>query len=870
MANFLEQWVMKVLKPHFTEESPGQLFGMGSKPPSIRRLQELLKTHRLGDLLPYESFDDEFELFYNTDSYGFAIEVSVAVGITNETLEVLSGLFGGDGFEKDTVIQYCMYASPDVLPAMTNWANSFVSDEKDEFDPERNSNIFRHISRKRIDHLLSGNWRSLSSETSMMTRDFRSFLTFQKPYPEGKLDNVQVLQKQKMVSQRNTMSSIIKTAGLSSRVIDPSDLVDLLDTMINAQNVKRTRKEYDEDIPIKDQVVNKDNLLLVGRDDLYMNNPDRETNISMFGVDKFPSGWAGWGNGELIGSLYEDARRISCPFLITMTLRYPDQLDQVGNAKMKHQRAVQMSESPIAKSVTSWHDKRAEWQYVTRKLDEGFSTVMINYQIVLFTKNDNKEVCERELMATYKANKWVLYKQRFILLPAFIMALPLGASQTYVEFAAQKKMFKTGLSWTATNLAPFIAEWKGTHNPLQLLSGYRGQLINFNPWDNLEGNFNIAVAARPGAGKSVFIQDLLLSVLAQGGRAWVFDRGRSFEQLCKLLSLYYSTQFLVFDGSERVSLNPFTNVRSWEGDKDTGSERIMILTLLIQMAVRDGESLPAERQTWLDIALADAWNRKGTDAEVTDVYDILYESDDVRYKDLADAIQPFTRQGIFGHYFSGPSTIDLSDDFVVLEMKELDDKPQLQTIVLLILMMRVNQTMYSSVRQNRKQVCCIDEAWKLLSYGNAADFVNEGYRTVRKYGGSFISITQGIADYYKSPTIQACLDSSDFTLLLAQKDDSIKQLANIDRLPGGKESIKLIRKLRMVKGLYSSCAIISPQGLSVARLIVDTFSEMLFTTNNTEVAERQNLMSQGMTLIEALEYLEKYRQQEQELIERHG
>ncbi len=862
MANALEQWVMNFFRPHFVEESPGVIYQSGGKPPSTRRLEELLKTHSLADLLPYDSFDEDCDIFFNDDSYGFILELNTMVGMNAETVEILSGLFSGDNIEKDTVIQHCLYASPDVLPSMTNWSNSFITDPVADEDSDRNANIFRQISRRRIDHLMSGNWQSLSHETSMMTRDFRSFLTFQRPYPDGKVGNIGLMDRKKMQSQQSRMKSIIKTAGLSSRLMNPAELLDLLDTIINAKSARRDRRSYDEDRRIKDQVVAKDNLLLVGRDDLYMHNPDKETHISIYGVDKFPASWAAWGNGELIGSLYEDARRISCPFLITLTLRYPDQLDQVGNAKLKHQRAVQMSESPIAKSVTSWHDKRNEWEFVTRKLDEGFNTVMINYQVVLFTNDDNKDTCERELIATYKANKWELHKQRFVLLPAFIMALPLGASQTYVNFAASKKLFKTALSWTATNLAPFIAEWKGTRNPLQLLTGYRGQVTHFNPWDNDEGNYNVAVAARSGAGKSVFIQDFILSVLGQGGRAWVFDRGRSFEQLCNLLSLHYSTQFLVFDGSEQVSLNPFTNVRHWEGDGDSGSERIMIHNLLVQMATREGETLPAERQTWLDVALNEAWESKGNDCEITDVYQILHSHEDVRSRDLADAIQPFTRDGLYGHYFAGPSNIDLSDDFVVLEMKELDGMPQLQTIVLLILMMRIEQTMYSRDREVRKQVVCIDEAWKLLSYGNAAEFVVEGYRTVRKYGGAMVTITQGINDYYKSPTTQACLENSDWTLLLAQKDESIKQLSNSDRLPGGKESIKLIRKLRMVKGLYSACAIISPQGLTVARLIIDKFSEMLFTTNAIEVAERQALMKQGYSLNEALEQMEQNRREE--------
>ena len=876
MPNAIEAFVMKAFAPLFREESPGRLYLRGARTPSIKRLASLFETHRLSDLLPYEAYDEDHGLFFNSDTYGFALEISTAVGLDDNTLGILSGIFNNDSFGKDTIIQHCLYASPDVMPILSRWGNTFYKDagKNDGVTRPRNSNIFRTIARRRAGMFIGANWHSMSPHHSLVARDFRSFLTVQFPYPEGNRKNVNKLMRSKAVSNRDDVKAILKTAGLASKNLDASALVDLIDTMLNVKPIKRERRRYDEDELLRSQMVCADTGLLVGRDDLFLKTPKSKTHVSIFGVDKYPERWAGWQNGELIGSLFEEARRISTPFLVTMTLTIPDQLEQLSQAKIKQLRSVKMSESQIAKAVPSWHQKRDEWNFVVNKMEEGHSNVQVNYQVVLFTTDENKERAENELESTYKANGWNLHKQQFTLLPAFLMSLPLGASQQYTHFARRVKMFKTMPSWSTVNISPWIGEWKGSPNPLQLLCGPRGQLMNFNPWDN-DGNFNVAVAARPGAGKSVFIQDLVLSILGQGGRSWVFDRGRSFEPLCRLLGEYFSTQFLVFDGSEHVSLNPFTNVRVWDSEnpskhdadvpdevrKQSGSERVMIHNLLMQMAVRDSQPLPAERQTWLEVALSHAWEAKGRDTEITDIYDILHADEDVRKRDLADAIQPFTRDGIYGHYFRGPSTIDLSHDFVVLEMKELDDRPHLQTIVLLMLVLRIEQTMYSADRNRRKQACIIDEAWKLLRHGDAATFVEEGYRTARKYGSAFISITQGINDFYGNPTTQACLENSDWTVLLAQKDESIKQLSKSDRLPGGQESINIIRHLKTVKGAFSECAIISPQGLTPARLIIDKFSEMLFTTNNDDVVERQALQQQGLSLVEALEQLAANREQ---------
>ncbi len=334
MPNALENLVIKAFKPFFTEESPGHLYQLGAKPPSVRRLEQMLRTHRLADLLPHEVYDDEYGLFINSDSYGFAIEMTTAVGLGESTLDVLAGLFTGDNIERDTVIQYILYASPDVMPQLTRWANEVHADttdpDHDDKRPRRNQNVFRRMARARVDHMLRGNWRSLSSQTSMMTRDFRAFITFQRPLPEGKAEQLSALMKHKMQSRAAQILSTITTAGLQGRVMDAAQLVNLLDTIINARNIRRDTRRYEDNELVREQAVAKDNLLLVGRDDLYMNNPDRETHLSIFGVETYDKYWAGWNNGELIGSLYEDALRISTPFLISVTVRCPDPLEQAG------------------------------------------------------------------------------------------------------------------------------------------------------------------------------------------------------------------------------------------------------------------------------------------------------------------------------------------------------------------------------------------------------------------------------------------------------------------------------------------------------------------------------------------------------------
>lgn len=77
---------------------------------------------------------------------------------------------------------------------------------------------------------------------------------------------------------------------------------------------------------------------------------------------------------------------------------------------------------------------------------------------------------------------------------------------------------RTFLTWSCINTAPVIAEWKGTGTPLLMLLGRRGQIMHIDPFDNKKGNFNVAVAAASGAGKSFFTQEMVTSLLGTGGR----------------------------------------------------------------------------------------------------------------------------------------------------------------------------------------------------------------------------------------------------------------------------------------------------------------------------------------------------------------
>lgn len=70
------------------------------------------------------------------------------------------------------------------------------------------------------------------------------------------------------------------------------------------------------------------------------------------------------------------------------------------------------------------------------------------------------------------------------------------------------------------------------------------------------GNFNLCIARVPCSGKSVFMQELMLSILGVSGKAFMLDYGRSFKRTCLLLGGSY----IEFDVKNLTSINPFSEV----------------------------------------------------------------------------------------------------------------------------------------------------------------------------------------------------------------------------------------------------------------------------------------------------------------------
>ncbi len=141
-------------------------------------------------------------------------------------------------------------------------------------------------------------------------------------------------------------------------------------------------------------------------------------------------------------------------------------------------------------------------------------------------------------------------------------------------------------------------------------------------------------------------------------------------------------------------------------------------------------------------------------------------------------------------YFDGQSTFDLLDGapFINLDISQLEERfarPLAQQILLSWIWEKFVKKNSEDRKKARKKRVIVDEAWMLLPYPDAVDFLNKMARRARKRNVSLAIISQRFQDFYEKPEAQAVLTSSDTKLFLAQDKSEIQYVKEVFKLTEG-------------------------------------------------------------------------------------
>ena len=811
----------------------------------VQAFAEMADFYKLCDLFPYDAYDPKTKLFYNQGSIGFVIETAPLVGASVEMQKEVSNLFAL-ALPEESSLQILL------------WADPHLGDELDAYQAARagQSLTLQQMARRRVDYFKTFAYDSTFKPFCL--RNFRCFLSFSKKRDRSVRADQELCERLK-----NQIVTTLEMLRLPVSIWNADDLLSTTQSILGSTptQVYASQVKWNPLQALAPQLSSGDNNLQVEEDSLYLNN--RSLKLRTYGVKSYPRHWSLHAMGELIGDLERDQAQIPCPFMIHYGVTIPKQDQPKNKLLAKASYVEKKAYSPIGKYLPSILAEAEELAFVREAINKGERIVHTQFGVTLMSKPEELDNAEQILLNLFTAKEWKLEANRYLHLPMFLTSLPMMWGESQVQALLHLQKLKTTLSTESANLLPMQGEWKGTTTPGMLLAGRRGQVFTWSPFDNNAGNYNVCVVGRSGSGKSVLMQELMTSTLGLGGLVFVFDIGRSFEKTCFL----FKGQFIEFSPNTNLCLNPFTTIPT-DNEEVTADALAMLKSVLMLMAAPN-HGVDDKGASVLEQAMLETWQRYKNNSTMSDIADWLTnrgkESGDQRVKDLAQMLYPYTKNGTYGRFFNGPSTVNLNNPLIVIELEELKERKDLQAVVVQMMIINITNQMFLGDRKTPFSIV-FDEAWDMLKSKQAGVFMETLARRLRKYRGSLVVGTQSIHDFYQNPGAQAAFDNSDWMCMLSQKSESIDQLKKMNRLSMSSQKEELLKSLRTKQGEYAEFVIAGPLGYSACRLLLDDFSKLLYSTKPEDYAAVKQLTQTGIWMGDAVDQLLK----KQNLISSNG
>lgn len=818
--------------------------------------------HHLYKLLPYDSYDKTSGLFYNYNATGFILRGQPLVGASLEDQGQLAEFFRQkDYLPEGCSLQFLLVGSPRIGPLLDYWAGARVGD------------TYQALAARRREFMAQ---KAMGlGYPQLLTHHVLVSMTF----PECIKDPVRL---ETIQETRAALENALKLIGMPTERLDAKAFLQEMNNLLNfSRPFHHEPSAWEEHIPLSKQIISPEHVFIRKADGVNIDFGKKL--IKSYVPKNHPKEWALGHMDRLMGEILSRDSQLPCPFWLHYGLTVSSNQAH-GKAKVAMRREA--LENSMKNKLTKWmvglQAQHEEADSCLRELNMGERIIQACLSMTLFTEPENIGRAEAKLRHIWNTAGWEATPNTFLHFEMFLSCLPMswtmGPTQELLQ--GQLKPVQTGwgpdlvkmgraketITKEAQNLLPIVGEYKGQFAPGMLLYGRRGQPFLWSPFSTAllpnaknaqtDHNYNVCIAGQSGSGKSVFMQELMVSTLGIGGKVFVLDFGRSFERTCKLLK----GQHIEFDLRRPISLNPFLKIPNGHLDEDAALRHEMLAAIkpILQVMVAPTKGTEDKHNSRLERALKDAWNRYKQATTIDHIYQSLIVDPNPNYRELGDMLFSFTREGDYGKFFSGKTQASLDGDLVVIETDHLRSFPHLMAVLVQMMILQINQTM---ARGNRQQpfLIIIDEAWKLLTGKDTGAFISEITRTARKYKGGLVLGTQHLKDYFKeaAPAAREAFDCSAWKCILYQEADTIQALKQDPQLKTFIENEfqeSLLSSVKAEPPHYSEIAIYGPniKGI-IGRLSLDPFSRLLYSTNPEEFHAVEAGIKSGCTVEEAVE-----------------
>ena len=446
-------------------------------------------------------------------------------------------------------------------------------------------------------------------------------------------------------------------------------------------------------------------------------------------------------------------------------------------------------------------------KYIRKELQINNEDIYLLYIYITVYSEDIKElnyyinkiegITQSKGMQTKRAN----FRQEEL----FLSSLPLMENNKIIKNAAKRNILTSGLLATYPFISSTIFDKEGIFIGTNI---YNNSLVFIDRYDTKKyKNANICIFGTSGAGKSFYTKLLILRYKLLGINQYIIDPDREYDILCKELK---GTQIKIGPNS-KTYINILEIRKESIEDGESGYLATKIGKLIGFFNLIFGE-LDEEEKALIEEKLIKTYKNKDITFDDNSLYieknnkikkefknslnmpilEDLYKElgKDEKTKKFQIKLIPFVRGSM--KFFNNYTNIELSNNLIVADIYDLGEENLKYGMYLF------TDIFWDKIKENRlnKKAIYLDEIWRLIgvtSNKEVASFIYKIFKTIRKYGGSGVAITQDISDIFslENGTYgKSILNNSSIKTFFALEEENIKILSQYANL-SEKEKVEI-------------------------------------------------------------------------------
>jgi len=369
-----------------------------------------------------------------------------------------------------------------------------------------------------------------------------------------------------------------------------------------------------------------------------------------------------------------------------------------------------------------------------------------------------KQIAERQIMSRRQQIMQVIGRMDgAAALPESKAAQVRILINTLPGLATKDKRDHDMLTANAADLMAVEMPWNGTpQTPSMLFTTPYRQLIPYSPFDQTHQNANAIIAAASGAGKSMLVQQMLLTMARHDVRVSILESGNSYNYTVKYMNGKVITMSLDSD----MTINPFDME---PGETEPSRDHISFLRSLIRhmvgdKAVTDSEILDSVITKCIVGAYERAKMRTESNRKVpllSDVHDDLDHYIDPNKNKIVEQeaqvaaikLANWVGDGMYAGLFDRYTTVDMRTPWLYFNIEKLKDDPKLETAMSLL----IAYTTTMRAGGGKRCITVLDECWKMLESPSLSGMVTQLFRTARKRDACVWGLSQAVEDFTGTP-----------------------------------------------------------------------------------------------------------------------